>query len=281
MSRVGNCLSRFRQGCPTHADFDTINQRVVINRKTLDGDTLPANMQHATFNNRGRCLINTVLFSELVKTKPDKAAIIFEDNVEAHGADKKKYTVKDKETFWTECSKDDIKFPGSTSLRINSMLKLCSGCPNMVSENIHVRAGVANGAQATFQSLVLKHGDTVSRTAVDGTGINCEFASQGSHPLLKHHSSGNQAAFKLVPKKHAFNANYPKPEALRSGGSKTEKIKMSAIQFPLISNNATTGHKLQGSSKDAIYIAKFTCRMRNWPHVVLSRVQTRRGLFLW
>jgi hypothetical protein len=174
---------------------------------------------------------------------------------------------------------DNIKFPGSTSLRIDPMLKLCSGCPLRVSENINVRAGVANGAQAMFQSLVLKHGDTLSRTTVDGVEIDCVFASQASHLLSKQHSSGNQSTFKLVPKKHAVNANHPKPEGLRSGGSKTEKIKMSAIQLPLISNNATTGHKLQGSSKDAIYIAKFTHHICDWSCVMLSRVQTRRGLF--
>jgi hypothetical protein len=46
------------------------------------------------------------------------------------------------------------------------MLKLYSGCPLMVSDNIDVRAGVANGTQATFQSLILKSGNTVSRTTV-------------------------------------------------------------------------------------------------------------------
>jgi hypothetical protein len=46
-----------------------------------------------------------------------------------HGADKKKHKLKDKETFWTECSKDDIKFSWSTSLRADPMLKLSSGCP--------------------------------------------------------------------------------------------------------------------------------------------------------
>jgi hypothetical protein len=133
--------------------------------------------------------------------------------------------LKDEETFWTECSKDNVKFPGSTNLIIDLMLKLCLGCPDMVSENINVRAGAGNGTQAMFQSLVLKHGNTVSRTAADGIEIDCVFASQVSQLLLKHHSSGNQATCKLVPKKHAFNANCPKPEALRSGGSKTEKIK--------------------------------------------------------
>jgi hypothetical protein len=55
---------------------------------------------------------------------------------------------------------------------------------------------------------------------------------------------------------------------------------MSAILFPLISNNATTGHKLQGASKDAIYIACFTHGTWNWPHVVLSRAKKGKGLFL-
>jgi hypothetical protein len=58
--------------------------------------------------------------------------------------------------------------PTTTSLRVDPMLKLYSGCPLIVSDNIHVRAGVANGAQATFQSLVLKSGNTASRTTVDG-----------------------------------------------------------------------------------------------------------------
>jgi hypothetical protein len=130
-------------------------------------------MQCATFNNRGRCSINTGLFSELIKTKPDKAVVTFADDVETHGADKKKCTLKDKETFWTECSKDDVKCPGSTSLRINPMLKLHPGCRNVVSENIHVRDGAANSAQARFQSLVLMHGNAVSRTAVDGIEMDC------------------------------------------------------------------------------------------------------------
>jgi hypothetical protein len=47
--------------------------------------------QHATFSNRDRCAINTALFSELVKTEADKAVIVFSDNVEMFGADKKKY----------------------------------------------------------------------------------------------------------------------------------------------------------------------------------------------
>ena len=55
---------------------------------------------------------------------------------------------------------------------------------------------------------------------------------------------------------------------------------MSATQLPVISNNATTGHKLQGSTKESIFIARFFYETKNWNYVVLSRVRTRDGLFL-
>jgi hypothetical protein len=77
----GRCLSQFCQGRPSPEDFDVINQRVVINGATLDGDTLPANAQHATFSNRDRCAIKTALFSKLVKTEADIAVLVFSDNV--------------------------------------------------------------------------------------------------------------------------------------------------------------------------------------------------------
>jgi hypothetical protein len=140
----------------------------------------------------------------------------------------------------------------------------------MVTENTEVRAGVANGTQATFEGVMLKFGKTSSKTAVDGIEIDSVFVSDISHVVLKH-SSGAQKnnTFQMVPKKHAFVANHPKPEIL-----------CAANQIPVISNNATTGHKLQGSSKDNIFIGHFKHGLKNWCCVVLSRVRTRQGLFL-
>jgi hypothetical protein len=57
------------------------------------------------------------------------------------------------------------------------------------------------------------------------------------------------------------------------------KIFPSAVQIPLISNDATTGHKLQGSSLDAVCIPSWSCST-NWPCVMLSRVRTLDGLCL-
>jgi hypothetical protein len=51
-------------------------------------------------------------------------------------------------------------------------------------------------------------------------------------------------------------------------------------QIPVNSNIATTGYKLQGMTKDALVVNEWDYRCANWVYVVLSRVRTRKGLFL-
>ena len=53
-------------------------------------------------------------------------------------------------------------------------------------------------------------------------------------------------------------------------------------QIPVSSNIATTGHKLQGMSKNknTLIVNNWDYRCANWVYVVLSRVRTRKGLFL-
>ena len=48
-------------------------------------------------------------------------------------------------------------------------------------------------------------------------------------------------------------------------------------------NDATTGHKLQGMSKDVIIVTLWPNGglFKNWEYVVLSRVWTRDGLYLF
>jgi hypothetical protein len=57
------------------------------------------------------------------------------------------------------------------------------------------------------------------------------------------------------------------------------------IQIPENSNDATTSHKLQGMSKDAIIVLSWptgslTAMFKNWEYVVLYRVRTLSGLYL-
>eukprot|EP00985_Skeletonema_marinoi_P012782 scaffold6259_cov75-Skeletonema_marinoi.AAC.10 len=51
-------------------------------------------------------------------------------------------------------------------------------------------------------------------------------------------------------------------------------------QIPVNSNIATTGHKLQGISKNTLIVNNWDYKFVNWVYVVLSRVRTCKGLFL-
>jgi hypothetical protein len=56
-------------------------------------------------------------------------------------------------------------------------------------------------------------------------------------------------------------------------------------QIPANSDDATTGHKLQGMSKDVIVITScptggLAAMFKNWEYVILSRVHTLSGLYL-
>jgi hypothetical protein len=45
-------------------------------------------------------------------------------------------------------------------------------------------------------------------------------------------------------------------------------------------NDASTGHKLQGMSKDVIIVTSWPTGFKNWEYVVLSRACTLSGLYL-
>jgi len=54
---------------------------------------------------------------------------------------------------------------------------------------------------------------------------------------------------------------------------------MKAVQLPVIINYATTGHKLQGSGVDNVFVHRWSYAT-NWAYVMLSCVKTKKGLFM-
>jgi hypothetical protein len=75
-----------------------------------------------------------------------------------------------------------------------------------------------------------------------------------------------------------FKSKLPKPITLQEKEGDCDLIKMKAAQLPVLVNNATTGHKLQGSGIDSLFVHNWSY-VTNWPYVMLSRVKTRAGLF--
>ncbi len=51
-------------------------------------------------------------------------------------------------------------------------------------------------------------------------------------------------------------------------------------QIPANTNDASTGHKLQGMSKDVIIVISQLTGFKNWEYVVLSHARTLSSLYL-
>ena len=87
--------------------------------------------------------------------------------------------------------------------------------------------------------------------------------------------------FLLEPiKKQTFCARVPYPDSLQTGGETSNQVLyMRGTQLPILCNNATTGHKLQGATIKTLFVHSWS-NVRNWTYVVLSRVKTLKGLFL-
>ena len=82
--------------------------------------------------------------------------------------------------------------------------------------------------------------------------------------------------FKLLPTKSTALVHVTLDDAV---SERTELKGVSLTQLPINMNDATTGHKLQGMSKDKLIIVSWSF-IPNWIYVVLSRVRTLKGLFL-
>ena len=105
-------------------------------------------------------------------------------------------------------------------------------------------------------------------------------ASQVKHLVLKHCNDRiHPPTFVLEPEKRDFVAAAPKPPSMQLGEDDREHFKMKATQLPVLSNSATTGHKLQGSGAEHLFVHSWR-HVTNWPCVMLSRVKARWGLYL-
>ena len=88
----------------------------------------------------------------------------------------------------------------------------------------------------------------------------------------------NDLKFKLEPEQ--FSPTISIPQFYSS--KKRNEFRCKMKQIPANMNDATTGHKLQGMSKDVIIITSWPTgtMFKNWEYVVLSRACTISGLYL-
>ena len=277
----GRILMRFRNGSATRSDIDMINSRVV-----KADDLLPENTTYATYNNLDRDAINTAILHNRAQEflhnhgNTEKFIMIFSDNLQMQNF-KKYITFKKTKSFWENCGEDDIKKAKGAG-RMDPVLKVYQDCKIMLPKNEDVESGNANGTTAKLQRVVLKSGVRGRYVLLDNNiRILSVFAPEVDYVELKHCNERMQPQlFRIKPSKHTFKVMVPKPKALQQHSSKhREKIAMKATQIPMLVNNATTGHKLQGTGVEQLFIHTWN-NTRNWVYTTLSRVRTLKGLFL-
>jgi hypothetical protein len=163
---------------------------------------------------------------------------------------------------------------------MDPLLKLYQGSRVMLTANKDVRGGKANGTQATVEKVVLKHGSAPKKVKVaENIPVNAVSASEVSYMVLRHSNDRIQPPFFTVtPEQHVVKAKILKPRALQVKGKERETLKLKVTQLPVVVNNATTGHKLQGSGVAELFVHNWSY-VTNWVYVMLSRVRTHSGLY--
>jgi hypothetical protein len=286
----GRRLLRFRNGCPTLSDIRTINEACVV---IGADDQLIAGLRYATAVNRDRDSINTATFEEhclrLAQSDDNNyvedAIIVLADDLQSKTSPGKfkSLPLKARLAIWEKCGEDNIKFPHSKSRRMDPALKLYRGCPLMLNENTNVIQGVASGSSVILRHVDLKFGEIPTRIKLaSGVSVNAVTASQVSQLFLEHCNTRIQPPTCVVtaPKSLLqFVVKFPVPSIFRTGkvADNYERIQMKGRQFSVLSNTATTGHKLQGATLDHLFVHAWTYD-QNWAYVVLSRVRTMKGI---
>lgn len=278
----GNLLSRFRRGEPKIEDIIHINTR-----KQDQSFKMPSDMKYATFQNRDRDSINTAIFEEKVKysmtcwENTDNFFLIFCDNIKINKESIGYVPMKQTKYFYENCGESNIKT--TRTGRLDPVLKLYVGCEVMLTENIDVQAGLANGTRAKVTSIIInQQTDLFNINIGHNVTVKGIYASNVKYINLKHCNQHVQLQnFSVKPKQSTFNALIPLPVNILTINSnlRPKPIPMTATQFPIIINNATTGHKLQGIGVEKLFVHHWNYR-KNWPYVVLSRVKTISGLYL-
>jgi len=301
----GNIMKRFREGCPTQADFEHINSRVVggdhPNAPTLAD--IPPDVSYAVFENRDRTAINNGVFMQHVRathsqeenvSPPRHTVMVRSDDLtwqtsstrskgatteSAQGRRPKLLSWSACLKLWTECSDSDVKTVSNRPKSVDVCLKLYNGVPLMHVDNSDVPNGIANGTLCHLVKVHL-HRDVSEEQfdimRIDGYYIRC-IPTSCVESLECRYADGSDRTFHVFADTQTCKINMP--IELFPGETVRKYVRAKVNRFPLLVNHATTGHKLQGQTKDSIFASIFHYA-KNWPYVVLGRVRSLQGLFL-
>jgi hypothetical protein len=279
----GNILERMREGTITIDDISLINESVIE-----IGQTLPEEIPIATNINRDRDVKNAAIFHnqlihDVQQTHQNfQNVLVFAGEVAIvdQATNQEKKCTSPFMSMYQNCCEDDLDY-GEHDFRTDPVLKLRIGSQVMVTRNINVSEGQANGTVATVEKIqVLPARHPFSVNVGGGHSVSGIYSNDIDYIELKHVDPEIfPQVFQLKPERFFIYPLIPVDDELLCGSKTREKWKVKITHFPLVLNWATTVHKLQGRTLRHLFIHSWK-RNANWIYVALSRCKTRQGLFL-
>jgi len=275
----GERLLRFREGRPTLDDIRYINSNCLVN----ENHQPPPGVQVATYLNSDRDAVNCCVFEQYCEAYGTKtemwsgAAVILMDDLAMKNDRKNFVPIRSnaiQKLFWSSIGENGCHDTSKFRKRVDPTLKLYPNCPLMLTGNKDVSNGQANGSRLFCIGFKVKHGEQpFPLTLASGVIIQAFRANQIKTISVRQEDEDvRPQEFCVEPAKLRFSCQLE---------MRTEKVDcvMEGMQFPLISNSCTTGHKLQGYTAQDLLVNEWNYT-QNWAYVVLSRVTTMAGLFL-
>ncbi|CAB9520376.1 Pfam:DUF889 [Seminavis robusta] len=274
----GERLKRFRAGKPTKDDIMYINHHCVVSKNHKPN----SNIQVACHYNWERDVVNTTVFQQFcVANAPADAdnvymgaIMILMDSMEMYNDHKQYVPVTSnriKKHFWTTCGESDCDMDNG---RVDPALKMYYNCPLMLTKNEDVPNGQANGSRVFLRKVHVKPGEQPFIIKLHcGVRIRVFRVTQIDRITVKHEMKD------MLPRCFDVKTHGVSFKCKMKIEKEKIEVRMKGIQFPLVSNSATTGHKLQGYTASQLLVWNWHYA-DNWVYVVLSRVREMKGLFL-
>lgn len=276
----GELLGRIRSNTHTQADIETINSRLFKDRSDLPQQG--EETCYACAYNKERNSVSQAIFQGLIQNNPlaesdempsDEVIVI--ESVFRKG--RSKCSKEFHEFVFEQCG--DAQVATSHSKRVDPALKWYPGIPLMITSNENIKKKRGNGTLCRGLRVQLKEGVQPQWKNYDGRKVFTVTADDCEYMLCEHWKAEKEGEdpvqFKLEPEHDSVVMRLPlfQGKLVSVGGVKVS-------QFGVNSNIATTGHKLQGMSKDNVVVVSWSTQHKNWIYVVLSRVRTLKGLHL-
>jgi hypothetical protein len=278
----GLMMQRFREGEPTLEDIRLINEKCVVSESHVP----PEKIQVACYENKERDAVNCSVFERYCeqygtkRTTFQEAIFILMDDLymkTQHDSYLPMLSNTAKKRFYSKCGESSIQLPSRKTGRVDPVLKLYTDCPLMYTQNSDVLRGQANGSRVFLKEVHVKPCEVPFELELQcGVRIRVFFASQVKYITVRHENPDiKPAVFKVEAENYTFTAKMK----IDDHDLRASMLPMKGHQFGLISNTATTGHKLQGYTALFLLVLCWLYKA-NWAYTVLSRVRTMAGLYL-